>query len=76
MVDTLHRHSFQPQNREEPSISLSTDASKAGWGCKLDGYSTGGLWTFEERSYHITYLETMAVYFGLKAYKNLCRINM
>ena len=50
---------------------MSTDAFKVGWGCVINSIKTGGLWTQEESNYHINYLEMLAVYFGLKAHKNL-----
>lgn len=57
--------------RQEPQITVRTDASKQGWGCAVNNLATGGLWTLEESSYHINYLEMLAALFGLKAYKRL-----
>ena len=57
--------------REEPQVTIRTDASKRGWGCAVNKLATGGLWTPEESCYHINYLEMLAVLFGLKAYKQL-----
>ncbi|XP_028407843.1 uncharacterized protein LOC114530423 [Dendronephthya gigantea] len=58
-------------HRPEPQIIIRTDASKQGWGCAVNDLSTGGLWTITEKDNHINYLELLAVYLGLKAYKEL-----
>ena len=49
-----------------PSHTLTTDASCSGSGAVYD--STVGIWSFEEKSYHINYLELLAVFLGLKCY--------
>ena len=67
-VDTIDK-AENPFFRQEPEITVSTDASKQGWGCAVNTSTTGGLWTSEESSYHIDYLEMLAVLLGLKAYK-------
>ena len=57
--------------RPEPHMIMSTDASKVCWGfvivLKLEGFG------LRRRviNYYINYLEVLAVYFGLKAHKNL-----
>jgi len=66
-VETAHNTIYRP----EPHITMSTDASKKGWGCAIDRVKTGGLWTLEESKHHINYLELLAVYFGLKSHKSL-----
>ena len=47
-----------------PSDTLTTDASQNGWGAVYDDTSTGGFWSDEEKSYHINYLELLAVIRG------------
>jgi hypothetical protein len=37
--------------------TMTTDASKTGWGCSLDGTSTGGSWDPGESAKHINWLE-------------------
>lgn len=66
-VETANNLIYRP----EPHMTMCTDASKIGWGCVIYDLKTGGLWTLEESKYHINYLELLAVYFGLKAHKNL-----
>lgn len=56
-------------SRPEPHVTMSTDASKVGWGCAINNIKTGGLWTQEESQSHINYLEMLAVYFGLKSHQ-------
>jgi hypothetical protein len=58
-------------NRPEPQIVIRTDASKQGWGCAGNDPTTGRLWDITEKDNHINYLELLAVYLGLQAYKYL-----
>ena len=53
--------SFNVIQRDEPTIVMTTDASSTGWGCTLGDAHTGGLWTPEEASNHINFLEMLAV---------------
>jgi len=50
-------------------LTMTTDASKIGWGCNLEGTSTGGCWTPIEAEHHINYLETKAVLLGLQSFQ-------
>ena len=54
--------------REAPTITLTTDASKLGWGAVLGSQSTGGLWSSTENQTHINYLELLAVFLGLQTF--------
>ena len=47
-------------------ITITSDASKQGWGAATSDSSTGGLWTAEEAKEHINFLEMLAVLFYLK----------
>ena len=51
---------------------MKTDSSLMGWGALTAGKEkqTKGLWTEEEKRYHINYLELLAVFLGLKALLN------
>ena len=44
-------------------ITITSDASKQGWGAATSDSSTGGLWTAEEATEHINFLEMLAVLF-------------
>ena len=59
--------SYSPIIRDNPSVIITTDASLLGWGACWDGRETGGLFSEEEKDYHINVLETKAVLFGLSA---------
>ena len=65
--------------REAPTITLTTDASKLGWGAVLGTQSTGGLWSSTESQNHINYLELLAVFLGLQTFcssKHDCHIRL
>jgi ribonuclease HI len=53
-----------------PGLTLTTDASTRGWGAVCGGRKTGGLWSLEEQTFHINYLEMKAVLLGLKSLCN------
>ena len=52
----------------QPSDTLTTDTSWNGWGAVYDDTSTGAFWSDEEKSYHINYLELLAVFIGLQTF--------
>ena len=54
--------------REAPTITLTTDASKLGWGAVLSRQCTGGLWSSTESQNHINYLELFAVFLGVQTF--------
>ena len=60
-----------PINRGEVDITITSDASKQGWGAATNDSSTGGLWTAEEAKEHINFLEMLAVFFALKSFSTL-----
>ena len=64
-IDTATNLIYRP----DPQITICTDASKMGWGCAVNDWSTGGLWTAVGKDHHINYLEMLAELFGLQAYK-------
>ena len=61
-----------PIYRPNPTITMKTDSSLTGWGALIVGTEkqTKGLWTEEEKRYHINYLELLAAFLGLKALLN------
>ena len=53
----------------DPTITVHSDASNKGWGAVLNGQSqTGGLWSPEEATHHINYLELLAAFLAIKAF--------
>jgi hypothetical protein len=58
-------------------LEIFTDASRSGWGTYCNDQRAGGAWKDEERTFHINYLELLAVFLGLKCfarYKSNCAI--
>ena len=64
MVDKFVEETSKPVKQRETQITMTTDASKKGWGCSVEGTSTGG------SRYHINYLETKAVFLALQAFSH------
>ena len=48
--------------------TMTTDASKTGWGCSLGSISTGGSWDPGESEKYINWLEVKAILFSLKSF--------
>ncbi|XP_068749421.1 uncharacterized protein [Montipora capricornis] len=62
---------YNPISKGDVNITITSDASKMGWGAATNDLSTGGLWTAEEAREHINYLEMLAVLFALKSFSTL-----
>ncbi|GFN81283.1 Gag-Pol polyprotein [Plakobranchus ocellatus] len=56
--------------REHPIATVKTDASGYAWGAVLNGVTTHGMWSDQERKEHINVLELKAALFGTQS---LCR---
>ena len=50
-----------------PAQKSYSDASDTGWGCHSDGICANGKWTSDEQTFHINYLELLAIFFALKS---------
>ena len=50
-----------------PSISMETDASKVGWGCRIGSSLSRGTWSQKESLLHINLLEIRAIFQAIKA---------
>ena len=48
--------------------TISTDASKTGWGGVFEDMTFGGHWTPQKAEEHTNYLELMAAFFSLQAF--------
>lgn len=48
-------------------LEIYTDASRTGWGAVCKDTKINGRWKDTEKTYHINYLELMAVFLGLKS---------
>jgi hypothetical protein len=42
--------------RKQEDLIIETDASTLGWGASCKGVQTGGIWSHQERLYHINCL--------------------
>ena len=56
-----------------PDFSLASDASLRGWGAASGTFSTHGLWSEAETTYHISVLQLLAVEFCLGSLLVDCR---
>ena len=63
-------HSFNPVSHGYPQVTLTTDASKLGWGAHVDSNATQGRWAIEESQLHINELELKAIEFAVRAFSS------
>lgn len=72
--DTEIASAYSPIIREEPTITLESDASNQGWGGVLinsgENLKTGGNWTPREKLKHNNYLELKAACLTIKSFCN------
>jgi len=59
---------FNQVSHSSPSVIIYSDASLSGWGGVMNDVSTGGLFSEEEQTNHINYLEILACFFTLKTF--------
>ena len=69
-IDSIESAS-NPIAQGDVDITISSDASKQGWGAATSDSSTEGLWTAEEAKEHTDILEMLAVLFALKSFRTL-----
>ena len=69
-IDSIESAS-NPITRGDVDITITSDASKQGWGAATSDSSTVGLWTAEEAKEHVNFLEMLAVLFALKSFRTL-----
>ncbi|XP_043486382.1 uncharacterized protein LOC122513915 [Polistes fuscatus] len=60
--------SNNPIRSSKFSTTIFSDASSTGWGATCDGQVVFGHWNNDEKSFHINYLELLAVFNGLKTF--------
>lgn len=71
-IDNVEKFPF-PINRNQPVVTIKSDASNNGWGAECNGDTTGGMWTRAEASSHINCLELKAALFALQTFgRDLC----
>lgn len=57
-----------PIKPQHYALEIYTDASRTGWGAVSNGVRVNGAWKESEISFHINYLELLAVFFALKCF--------
>lgn len=57
-----------PLKPQSYALEIYTDASRTGWGAFSNGLRVNGAWKENEISFHINYLELLAVFFALKCF--------
>lgn len=66
---STHIHTtFNPVSRGNPPFTIYSDASLSGWGGVINEFSTGGLFSEEEKTFHINYLEILACFLTLQTF--------
>ena len=58
----------------EPNLTITTNASKTGWGAVCGHVSTGGHWSHMEANKHINILVLVAAYLGMQTFAK-CKTN-
>ena len=79
LVDKKYLRAYNILKLEAPTITLTTNASKLGWGAVLATQSTGALWSSTGRQNHINYLELLAAFLGLQSFcssKHDCHVRL
>lgn len=69
-IDNTVRKNGKKIRQAPISYWIQTDSSMDGWGCFCENSKQciGGRWSQKERSYHINYLELLAIYFALRSW--------
>ena len=62
----------QPLHPIKHALQIFTDASKEGWGARLNERIARGIWSLPESKLHINYLELKAAFLALKEFQDLC----
>ena len=53
---------------QTPALVLESDTSNLGWGATNGQDKTGGLWSLQEKTHHINYLELLAMFLAIKTF--------
>ncbi|XP_068213953.1 uncharacterized protein [Palaemon carinicauda] len=65
-----------PLQPPPPSVTIHTDVSREGWGGHSHNRKVQGTWSSLFRTFHINFLEAMAVFLSLKKLKLHCSIHI
>lgn len=67
-ADNLHCQ-YREIAHKNHEVTMTTDASNAGWGATLGKENTGGRWSVAEQEHHINYQELLAVKLALQSFE-------
>ena len=59
--------------QNQTSVTITTDASKSGWGGHMNNLTAQGLWTEEQKLLHINNLELEAVFLTVKKFQKFLK---
>ncbi len=65
--ENLLSHNGKNIRNPPVDLTITSDASKAGWGATSNGHTANGQWSPRETEEHINLLELLGAFFGLKA---------
>ena len=69
-VSNITSVNSSPIRPPAPTLFITTDASKTGWGAVCESQRTNGRWSDSERTQHINVLELKAAFLALKSFLN------
>ena len=67
-VSNINFVNGSPIRPPAPTLFITTDASKTGWGAVCESQRTNGRWSVSERTQHINVLELKAAFLALKSF--------
>ena len=67
-VSNINFVNSSPIRPPAPTLFITTDASKTGWGTVCESQRTNGRWSVSERTQHINVLELKAAFLALKSF--------
>ncbi|XP_020912356.1 uncharacterized protein LOC110250098, partial [Exaiptasia diaphana] len=67
-LKNIHKVNGSPIHPPSPDVTITTDASKKGWGAVQGCLSTNGKWSEQETKMHINYLELKAAFLALQSF--------
>ena len=68
--------SGQPLHPLKHALQIFTDASKEGWGARLNKRTARGTWSLPESKLHINHFELKAIFLALSEIQDLCSNNI
>ena len=66
IIENIRAYNSKSSRTPSFSHTIESDASSLGWGARHGEHHTGGHWSPKEATYHINYLELLAVFLAFK----------